>query len=340
MLRADDGIVNEWFPVATAADVAPGSWHPFELLDGRYLLLRPLDGEVLVVADTCPHRGAQLSLGSWDGATLACPYHGWEFNAAGRCVVQPAQPSLVPPRIADLRPLRVVEASGLYWVCVGPQPHNLPWYPDYERWPGLTVIFGPKELAATGPRIIENFLDMAHFPYVHAEYLGRRPHTEVRPYDVAVVGGELRATNCVFWQPVPGPTASEGGDVAYEYSVSHPYAASLTKIPSAADGGELEGFSLMLVTSPVSEARCRVWMLTTVRNPSADLESYRVFNEAIFHQDTAIVESQRPARLPLDPRAERHQPADRMALAYRRWLVDRDLRYGTSRNDGIDLAPG
>ena len=37
--------------------------------------------------------------------------------------------------------------------------------------------------------------------------------------------------------------------------------------------------------------------------------------------------------VPLDPGAEVHQRADRGSLAYRRWLKDRGIRYGTSLND-------
>jgi len=331
--RPDDPIRNEWFPIATASDVTAGSRHPFDLLGDRYVLVCGNDGRLLAVRDTCPHLGAQLSLGRYDGERIACPYHGWEFDNAGRCLLQPAQPTLDPPRLADLHPLPVTEAYGLYWLCVGDEPHELPRYPDYAEHPGRTVFLGPERLASTVPRIIENFLDMAHFPYVHADYLGQVPHTEVRPYGVATVDGELRATDCVFWQPKPGPTATEGGDVAYEYRVSHPYAAMLTNLPSEHDGGARGGFSLLLMASPEREASCRVWMLTTVWDEDADLESFNAFNRIIFTQDIPIVESQRPVRLPLDPHAERHQPSDRTALAYRRWLVDRGIRYGTSRND-------
>jgi phenylpropionate dioxygenase-like ring-hydroxylating dioxygenase large terminal subunit len=338
--RADDPIRNEWFPVATASDVTPGSRHPFDLLGDRYVLVKGNAGRTLVVSDTCPHRGAQLSLGRYDGERIACPYHGWEYDGTGRCVLQPAQPTLDPPRVADLTPIPVTEAYGLYWVCLGSQPRELPIYPEYGENPGRTVFLGPNRLGSSGPRIIENFLDMAHFPYVHATYLGEVPHTEVRPYDVRVVDGELQATNCVFWQPRPGPTATEGGDVQYLYRVSHPYAAMLSKLPAEADGGQKGGFSLLLVASPEHELSNRVWMLTTIWDEDNDFESFNDFNKIIFGQDIPIVESQRPARLPLDPHAERHQPSDRTALAYRRWLVDRGIRYGTSRNDDAHDTPG
>jgi phenylpropionate dioxygenase-like ring-hydroxylating dioxygenase large terminal subunit len=328
-----DAILDEWFPVAAAADLVPGSRHAFELLDERWLLVCGADGTPLVVRDTCPHRGAQLSLGSFDGERIACCYHGWEFGLDGRCLAQPAHPGRTPPAVAALRPVPLVVAYDLVWICVGASPRELPRYPAHAEHPGHTVLLGPKVLQATGPRIVENFLDMAHFPFVHAESLGRVPHTEVRDYGVAVVDGELRFSDCVFWQPNPGPRATEGGDVAYEYQVSHPYAAALTKIPSEADGGDLDGFSLLLITSPMSEFACRVWMLTTVRDPDADLAAFNAFNTIIFDQDIVTVESQRPRRLPLDPGAEVHQRADRGSLAYRRWLKDRGIRYGTSLND-------
>lgn len=330
---ADDAILNEWFPVASCDDIPPGTTYPFRLLGDRYLIVHGSGGAVAAFPDTCPHRGAQLTLGSFDGERLQCPYHGWQFDTAGACVSRPAHPNTAVPEGCSLVPVRLQRAFDLYWVCLGPAPRELPVYDAFHENPGLTVVLGPKELRATGPRIIENFLDVAHFPFVHNNYLGEFPHTEVRDYDVAVRGEELVATNVVAWQPKPGPTAVEGGDVAYVYGVSHPYAASLTKVPTEANGGELHGFSLMLLASPESEASCRVWMLTTIRDPNGDLRGYHDFNDVIFGQDVPVVESQLPKRLPIDPRSEVHQRADRMSLAYRRWLADRGIRYGTSLND-------
>jgi phenylpropionate dioxygenase-like ring-hydroxylating dioxygenase large terminal subunit len=47
-------------------------------------------------------------------------------------------------------------------------------------------------------------------------------------------------------------------------------------------------------------------------------------------QDTRIVESQRPELLPLDLQAELHLRSDRMAIAYRQWLGNLGLAFGTS----------
>lgn len=322
-------VLDEWFPVAAVADLEPGGMVPFRLLEGRYLLLSDADGRVTALPDTCPHRGSQLSIGTFDGAHLQCPYHGWVFAADGTCVSRPAHPEQAIPDACSLRPAHVQAAYGMWWVCLGDSPRNLPGFPGWDERGVDVPPFGPKVLTATGPRIVENFLDIAHFPYVHTDYLGQEPHTAVRDYDVVHVDGGVEAQNVVFWQPHPGPRSTHGGDVDYGYRVDHPYAASLWKTVSEADGGELAGFALLIAASPVSETECRVWMMTAARDPDTDPDGFNAFNEIIFGQDIAVVESQEPKCLPLDPRAEVHQRADRMSLAYRRWLVDRGTAYGT-----------
>jgi hypothetical protein len=58
-------------------------------------------------------------------------------------------------------------------------------------------------LRASGLRIVENFLDMAHFPFVHTDILGAEPHTDVPKYDFEIRRDvdEVWATNCTFFQP-------------------------------------------------------------------------------------------------------------------------------------------
>ncbi len=54
------------------------------------------------------------------------------------------------------------------------------------------------------------------------------------------------------------------------------------------------------------------------------------YQDSITGQDIPIVESQRPERLPLDLQAEMHLRSDRTAAAYRRWLKQVGLTFGTS----------
>ncbi len=50
----------------------------------------------------------------------------------------------------------------------------------------------------------------------------------------------------------------------------------------------------------------------------------------ITWQDVPIVESQRPELLPLDLQAELHLRSDRTAIAYRKWLREPGLTFGTA----------
>ena len=324
-----DCIGDEWFPVARAGDIEVGRWLPFELLDERWVLVCDNSGRVEAFVDTCPHRGAQLTLGDFDGERLRCGYHGWQFDIEGRCLHQPAHPGRRPAAGVGLKRASVRSGYGFWWICAGEQPRNLPVAPDHEAHPERTVWLDPVTVESSGPRIIENFLDLAHFPFVHGGFLGTEPYTEVARYGVEATGEELRLTDCVFWQPDPGPGAAGGGPVRYRYSVSHPYAATLTKVPTDGEGDLAGGFTILIVACPVTETECVVWRSTVVQDPEADLDAQRAFNELIFSQDIDVVESQRPRRLPLDPRMEAHQPADAGSLAYRKWLGARGIRYGT-----------
>ncbi|MEQ8716650.1 MAG: aromatic ring-hydroxylating dioxygenase subunit alpha [Acidimicrobiales bacterium] len=320
-----ESALDEWFPVATTTSTARGTATPFELLEDRWLLLCDPDGAVSVVSDTCPHRGAQLSLGSYENGTVVCPYHGWNFDSDGLCVHQPAHPDRTPPAATRLGSARVTERYGLWWACVGSTPRDLPSFADHDA--DRAIVIEAARVDSSGPRIIENFLDQAHFPFVHAGYLGEVPNTEITRYDVAVVDGELRLSDCDVWQPRPWPTAETGAPVRYDYVVSHPYAAMLRKVPGGAEGDD--GFSILLVASPVTETSCRVFRVVVMRADDVDRDRQQAFNQTILSQDIPVVESQRPRRLPLDSRAELHQPADAGSLAYRRWLRDRGVTYGT-----------
>ena len=65
------------------------------LIAGRaYVLFRDRAGRAAALVDTCPHRFSPLSRGRVrsDGR-LACPYHGWHFDAEGKGC-NPSQPTL------------------------------------------------------------------------------------------------------------------------------------------------------------------------------------------------------------------------------------------------------
>src|SRR6185295_16615583 len=75
-------LVNEWHVVARSAEVTAEKPPACTLLGERLVLWRA-DGVAHAWPDYCPHRGAPLSCGRIQGNRIACPYHGWEFDARG-----------------------------------------------------------------------------------------------------------------------------------------------------------------------------------------------------------------------------------------------------------------
>jgi phenylpropionate dioxygenase-like ring-hydroxylating dioxygenase large terminal subunit len=85
----------------------------------------------------------------------------------------------------------------------------------------------------------------------------------------------------------------------------------------------------MIMASPLDEEHCRAWMIGAFTDPDVSTKDFCAFNHRIFLQDIPILESQRPRSLPLEPTAELAQHADRASSAYRRWLAELGLAYGT-----------
>jgi phenylpropionate dioxygenase-like ring-hydroxylating dioxygenase large terminal subunit len=61
--------------------------------------------------------------------------------------------------------------------------------------------------------------------------------------------------------------------------------------------------------------------------PERELEE---FQDRVTAQDLPIVEGQRPELLPLDLQAALHLRSDKTSIAYRRWLTQLGVTFGTS----------
>lgn len=66
------------------------------MLNQRFVLYRNSQGQVVALKDQCSHRGAALSLGWVEDGCIRCPYHGWKFQADGRCIDIPANAPETP----------------------------------------------------------------------------------------------------------------------------------------------------------------------------------------------------------------------------------------------------
>ncbi|MFN4119336.1 Rieske 2Fe-2S domain-containing protein [Acidovorax sp.] len=319
-----------WHPVAQAGDVQQQSPVAVQLLEQAVVLWRDAEGVVRAFADQCPHRGARLSLGRvTTQGQLECPYHGWQFAASGQCTQVPALPGFVPPPGHCAQVFEAQEAHGLVWVRLVRGDAALPAFAAEGDTRLRKLNCGPYDVAASAPRIIENFLDMSHFGFVHEGWLGSRDATAIDDYRVEATPTGLLATGCKAWQPQSNLHSTAPAQVEYTYEVTAPYAAVLTKVPEAGTTA-VDGWreSIALYICPVTPVHSRVWFRLAVADFESPDEKLQAFQHTIFTQDQPVLESQTPQRLPLDLRAELHTAADKASSAYRRFLRQRGITFG------------
>ena len=225
-------------------------------------------------------------------------------------------------------PLPILKKFGLVWATLG-TPGALFEMPEAEEDDRRVVNCGTVAVNASPLRIVENFLDMAHFPFVHTDILGSEPHTEVEHYNVEIRRDvdEVWATNCKFFQPQAALSAKEGIMTDYIYRVMTPFTTMLYKTcPNAANRWDV----ICLFVQPVDSTRCRAHPVMFLIDDVSTTTELVHFQQLIFLQDRIILENQRPVLLPMEPRSEIPTRADASSIAYRRWLKEKGITYGTS----------
>lgn len=319
----DPVLINDWHVVARSADVAEGQVRAARLL-GEDLVLWRLNGQVYAWRDLCLHRGARLSLGWVKDDCLVCPYHAWTYNPAGQCVQMPAHPEQKPPTRARADTYQAQERYDLIWVSLGQPQNDIPPLAEWDDSTYRKILCGPYPYKAAGPRAIENFLDVSHLPIVHAGLLGQETHAEIGDYEVEVGPAGITASNIEIWQPDSDGSGTPGM-VNYTYRVYRPLTAYFTKSKAG------PSHAIFLTVTPVSELECLGWMWMCFNyNHDVPDEQFIAFQDKIVSQDIPVVESQRPELLPLDLQAELHLRSDRTSIAYRKWLKELGLKFGTA----------
>ncbi|MCY4006355.1 MAG: aromatic ring-hydroxylating dioxygenase subunit alpha [Rhodobacteraceae bacterium] len=233
------------------------------------------------------------------------------------------------------RALPIQHRYGHVWTSLSDSPRPLFDIPEFAEPGRRLVTVGGVRVRCSGLRAVENFLDMAHFPFVHTDILGVTEHAEVKKYDVKmdVEKDEIWATQCQFFQPVAAAASVAGDMVHYQYRVPHPHSVILYKsCPVDPDAWDLIG----LFIQPLEEEECLVHSFLLVFDDNNTDTALLHFQQNIFLQDRVILENQVPARLPLDPRQETPTRADASSIAYRRWLKRNGVTWSTTR--GAEIA--
>lgn len=235
----------------------------------------------------------------------------------------------VTVRLTDGGAVKSKLRYGYVWATLGEPARDVVPIPEADEEDRRYVACGNVTVKASGLRIVENFLDMAHFPFVHTDILGSEPHTEVEHYDCEIRRDvdEVWATNCKFLQPKAAMSAEGAIVTDYIYRVATPFVTLLYKTcPNADDRWDV----ICLFVQPMDEDLCKAHPLMLLIDDETPLSDLIAFQLDIFLQDRIILENQRPRLLPLEARAEIPTRADASSIAYRRWLKEKGLVYGTT----------
>lgn len=174
-------IRNQWYVVLESKEVGN---RPVGVtrLGEKLVFWRDQTHRVCAAVDRCPHRGVQLSVGAFEHDHLQCPFHGFEFDSTGKCVLIPANGrNGAVPNAMRLHVYPTYEAHGFIWIWWGKHPPaNLP-APEFFDNLDQSFLYGTVRdpWDAHYSRVIENQLDVVHLPFIHRNTIGRGNRTVV-----------------------------------------------------------------------------------------------------------------------------------------------------------------
>ena len=310
---------------------------PVRINNQNLVLWRGPSNDISCFPDSCSHRGAQLSKGRVKKGILQCSYHGWQFDATGKCVSVPqAASGQYIPKACSIKPWKVFEKAGVVWVAP-PGPvleHGTHTNPNAKASAIFERIgeFSSDNAFVTDYVLnaeysyelqIENLLDPAHIHFVHNGFQGNEDKAGfIRAKEIAV-DYERMTISGVFEH-----TARD--DVPKIKIVFH--WPSVVDVSIYNKVGEVVRKNIIYV-APSTDNTCRVlfrdvafkkylappFVRMLLGSPSIE-ETYQVVNnevvDAIMQQDIRILESQQ-ANAPL-PRYLLLTESDRLIVEYRR----------------------
>lgn len=324
------GLHHAWHPVARSTEVgeAPTS---VLLLDQPWVLFR-VDGRVAALADRCVHRGAPLSAGCVVDGTIECPYHGWRYDTEGSCVDIPALAGgRAPSRARVDAPWGLVERYGLIWMAPQEPAMDLLELPECEDDSFGVVLSEPVRTTASAAQVVDNFLDVTHFSYLHRATFGLTAPVTVEDYVVERGPWQVSLHHRTMFSAGDEPARPRVG----HYHCTIPFSVRLV--------GEFPGTGrrdvICLFAQPESAGSTRVYKLLAYNElgegspGDRTLESMDEFETSVLAEDLRMLELLPETRVPLSPTAEFHTKADRATVEWRRLLrtlLDRPVDAGSA----------
>ena len=312
---------NPWYAVefSNAIGTSPKL---LKILDREVVLYRTANGQIHAIDNTCIHRGAALAKGWIANDCIVCPYHGWQYGTDGTCLEIPSlSPTATIAKQAKMSTYPVREKYGWIWLCLGDgEAGELPTIPNFPdlKSSKLRSIQGKFYWQANYERVLENGLDFAHAPFVHAGAFGNPDRPEIPELKIENYAGGASATVYLAATPPQGLwRLLVRGERAPIQTQTGFFLPNLTFLEVHLPFGQL---TIWTAHVPIDlQHTVSKWM--NFRNfftgKWADRDAANRTMK-IFEQDRPIVESQRPQIIPADLTTELSVAADTLQLQYRK----------------------
>ena len=295
-----------WHIVLFSSELQAGDVRSLRYFDRDLVAYRGESGKAAVLDAHCPHLGAHLASGEGriSGDNIACPFHGWVFDPDGRCVEIPYAKQIPAKATTALKGWPVLEKNGFIALWYDPQDGEPEDYlPDIEQWgPGQwgDWEFYRSRIHAKACDVIENIVDIAHFPHVHGgnvrsfeNKFGERTVTQISkvqrdpnarmitPPNLSFDIEEARSENAGEEADAWGDATYHGPSIMYYYTESRSLEVSFrswwVNCHTPVNQDELDLTSAVIVSS-----------LTDEPLPDDFVQMYPQMAHAAFGQDVEI----------------------------------------------------
>jgi 5,5'-dehydrodivanillate O-demethylase len=172
-----------WWPVGFSDEIHGARPKKVQLLGEDFVLFRDGAGRLGMLESQCAHRRAPMQYGRVEKQGIRCCYHGWLWDAHGRCLETPCEEpgSTLKDRV-KMASCPVQEAAGLVFAYIGPQPAPLlPKYDMLVQASGTRYVWGFTD-HCNWVQSAENAADATHLAWLHAGpypmYAGKRINAE------------------------------------------------------------------------------------------------------------------------------------------------------------------
>lgn len=208
---------------------------------------------------------------------------------------------------------------GILWVCLSGNPKNaLPtWEPEADNPDYLRFTMGPEIWDCSAGRAIENFIDNAHFSFVHRNTFGQES-SATQGTEYAFEETDTTMT-MAFEYMAANPEGSPIADTSELKRKMHRilFLPFCTRTMIEYEGGREHIIHINI--APISAKRSQLIVVFT-RNfdreaPVADLLDWE---RKILGEDRAMIEKQKPEEIPLEVSIEVHAKAGYRLFVYNR----------------------